>query len=195
MNRTIQYPQRSSSVTSVRYHLKKRCGVEYQLYPLDNNLGHETIHKREKGLLKSHILALLFKLNALQTKNHKTTINYKQMEVLNHILALQSHKIMVHGKRIKGVIHINVMLQNINTAYKYLDIIQDKIMLDYKLLNEYAVLPPQTLRPGSLQNESDIIIAEITNTHNRRYKYPSSHNLVFQPTILVQKPHIPSIAS
>ena len=90
------------------------------------------------------------------------------MEVLNHILALQSHKIMVHGRRIKGVIHINVMLQNINTAYKYLEIMQDKIMLDYKLLNEYVVLPPQTLRPDSLQNESDLIIAEITNIHNTR---------------------------
>ena len=90
--------------------LKKRRGVEYQLYPLDNKSGYETIHKREKGLLKSHILALLFKLNVIQTKNWKTTINYKQMEMLNHILALPSHKIMINRKRIKGVIHVNVMI-------------------------------------------------------------------------------------
>ena len=85
--------------------LKKRRGVEYQLYPLDHKTGCETMHKREKRLLKSHILALLFKLNVLRTKNKKTSINYKQMEVLNHILTLPSTKLMVN-KNVLRVLYI-----------------------------------------------------------------------------------------
>ena len=91
------------------------------------------------------------------------------MEVLNNILALPSHKIMFDRKRINGVIHVNIILQNINTTYKYSEIIQDKIVPDYRLLNEYTVLPPQTTT--STRNKRDIATMS-TTVPFIRHKYP-----------------------
>ena len=65
------------------------------------------------------------------------------MEVLNHIIALPSIKLMVNRKRINGTIHINVILQEYNntTTYLNLNIIQNNIALDYNLLNPPASNP------------------------------------------------------
>ena len=160
--------------------LKKRRGVEYQLYPLDYKTGCETIHKREKRLLKSHILALLFKLNALQTRNKKTIINYKQMEVLNHILTLPSTNLMVNKNRIKGAIHINIILQDTTTTYLDSNIIQDNIVLNYDLLDEYAVLP-STDCPDTIQNDSELLAESFNNANGQRVsgvstEITSAHN-------------------
>ena len=63
---------------------------------------------------------------------------------------------MINCEMIKGVIHINVMLQNdSNTTYLDSEIMPDNINLDYKILNKYAMLSPHTLHPYSLQSESD----------------------------------------
>ena len=89
------------------------------MYPLDHKSGSEIVHHRVRGLLKSHIIALLYELNFLQTKNHKLSINYKIMKVLNQIVALPSFNLMVNHKRIKGVIHINVIIQDdLNTMHR-----------------------------------------------------------------------------
>lgn len=120
--------------------LKKRRGVEYQMYLLDHKTGNETIHKREKGVLICHIIALLYKLNVLQTKNRKLSINHKTMEVLNHILTLPYIKLMVNWKRIKGSTHIDIILLDDNTIkHKSAQISHDRSELDINTLNNLAV--------------------------------------------------------
>ena len=119
---------------------KKRRGVEYQLYPLDHKSGSETIQRRERGLLKSHIITLLYELNILQTKNQKLSINYKIMEALNQILALPSIKLMVNRKRMKGVIHVNIILQDdVNTIHRNSEITREEYELDFDMLNELVI--------------------------------------------------------
>ena len=61
------------------------------------------------------------------------------MEVLNQILAPPSFNLMVNHKSIKGVIHINVIIQDdLNTTHKNSETTREEYELDINMLNKFT---------------------------------------------------------
>ena len=91
--------------------------MQYQLYPLDSCCVFPPITKRHKELIARHVIALLQQVNVIQMVNKVVQFHNWAANNLCNLLTDQSIEFLVDRKIIKGVHHINILINYITHIF------------------------------------------------------------------------------